>query len=129
MEQYGEAGTDDFVNIAMQGWVMLVPWELYDEAWEVVNTGKTPFTMDNAENFWRQFRFQPVSSPFLTSATTWLLGDFKKDFIWTEVFPLQVQRLASGTEVEFTRDLVAAYKVRFMGGVGCIDYRHSYKIE
>ena len=129
MEQYGEQGTTDFINLAMQGWILLTPWELYDEAWETVTTPKTPFSNDNAENFWRQFRYVPLSSPFLTSATTWLLGDFRKDFVWTEVFPLQVFRLARGTEIEFTRDIVAAYKVRLMGGIGAIDYRHSYKCE
>ena len=129
MENYGEQGTTDFINLAMQGWIMLTPVELADEAYEVVTTPKTPFSNDNAENFWRQFGFIPVASPFLTTATTWLLGDFKKDFILTEVFPLQIFRLARGGSEEFNRDIVAGFKVRWMGGILQIDSRHSYKCE
>jgi hypothetical protein len=124
-EQYDENG--DYINIGIQGWNILCPWELYKTAWEVVQTPLTPFSNDNAKNFW-QSKFIPVWSPFLTTSTVWYVGDFKKDFIWLEVFPLQVQRLMRGTDVEFTRDMVAAFRVRFMGAPMAIDYRHVYRV-
>jgi len=129
-KQY-DGETDQYVNLGgMQGWILLCPAELHDTAWEITNTQKTPFSADNAENYWRQFQFVPEWSPYFGSTTTtWLIGDFRKDFIWTEVFPLEVKRLARGTEVEFTRDMIACYKARFMGGVGAIDFRHISKVE
>jgi hypothetical protein len=130
-KQYSEGGSTRYVNLGgMMGWILLCPAELHDEAWEIVNTQKTPFSADNAENYWRQFQFVPRWTPFYDAATTtWIVGDFRKDFIYTEVFPLEVKRLARGSEIEFTRDMIAAYKVRFAGGIGAIDYRHSYKVE
>ena len=68
--------------------------------------------------------YQALASPWVTathSAAYWLLGDFQKQFVRTLVYPLQTFQMRSGSEMEFNRDIVAAWKSRFMIGVGAID--------
>lgn len=55
------------------------------------------------------------------NATTWYMGDFKKQFKYLNAWPLQVQRQAPGSEREFRNDIPVAFKVRFLGGVAVID--------
>ena len=72
-------------------------------------------------------RFNPIESPYLDtqSTTAWYLGDFKKEFIWKEIFPLQVQtRKSSDNDAMWERDIKAQYKVRYFGKCGALDYRY-----
>lgn len=73
---------------------------------------------------------QPLSTPYidqLVGTGYWWIGDFKKQFVYTEVFPLQTFQAAPGNDYEFTNDITAAYKVRFMGGCGAITNRFVIK--
>lgn len=68
-------------------------------------------------------QIQSIVSPWVTnklSAAYWLLGEFKKQFIYTEVFPLQVFQAKPGSEDEWLRDTVFGFKARFMGGCGAV---------
>jgi len=60
----------------------------------------------------------------LVSATAWYYGDFKKQFVYTDVFPLQVLQAKAGNEKEFENDIVIRFKARFMGGAGAITNRY-----
>ena len=71
-----------------------------------------------------------LSSPYidqLISATAWYIGDFQKEFIYTEVFPLQVFQAKVGNEDEFNRDIIFRFKARFMGGCGAVSNRYVVK--
>ena len=57
-------------------------------------------------------------------AKYWLLGDFKKQFVYTEVFPLQTFQAKPGNTKEWERDIVFGFKTRFMGGCGAITNRY-----
>lgn len=54
----------------------------------------------------------------------WLFGDFKKQFVYTEVFPLQTFQHKAGNEQEFERDVIFRFKARFMGGCGAVTNRY-----
>jgi hypothetical protein len=72
-------------------------------------------------------RIVPISSVWVDQklgTAYWLLGDFKKQFVYTEVFPLQVFQAKSGSTAEFERDVVYRFKARLMGGCGAVSNRY-----
>ena len=75
-------------------------------------------------------RFEVVSSPYLDSlsATTWYYGQFDKQFIWSEVWPLQTFMQAAGSEAAFDRDVGLRVKVRYLGGLSAIDTPYVTKV-
>ncbi len=105
--------------------ILLVPSELEVEAWEIQNAIKVPETFENAPNYFKG-RYAIMSSPYLTSATDWWLGDFKEDFWWTEVYPIQILQKKSD-EDEFNRDVISVLKVRYFGRAAAIDTAHSFE--
>lgn len=75
-------------------------------------------------------KFKPVSSPFLDaqSSIVWYLGDFKKQFIWKEVIPIQVlTRMDEKNDMAWERDVKAQYKIRFYGECAATDYCYVVK--
>ena len=67
-----------------------------------------------------------AASPYvdqLKAPTAWFIGDFKKQFVYTEVFPLGVFQAKAGNEQEFDRDTIFRYKARLMGGCGAVTNR------
>lgn len=88
------------------------------------------------ENNIFQGKFKVLSSAYvdavatLLSATgTWILGDFKRQYLEKIVIPLEVQTRSKndGNEDGWERDIVASYKVRHYTQVGAIDYRYCVK--
>lgn len=71
----------------------------------------------------------PLSSPYmdLQSEVEWYFGDFKRQFVWHEVWPLQVLRAKPGNEDEFERDIFARFKARYLGGIAARDHRYVVK--
>ena len=66
-------------------------------------------------------------SPFIDSkkgAAYWYLGDPRKQFVYAEVFPLQVFQAKKGNDQEFERDVLFRFKSRFMGGCGAVTNRY-----
>lgn len=119
---------DDYIFIDINNMQVLVPVQLWVEAWQMAMSTQTPESNENAMNFFKG-RFDPLSSPYVSkeSATTWYAGMFKEDFWWLEVWPLQVLTQRPGHEDEFKRDIKARHKVRFYGTCAAVDYRHCYK--
>jgi hypothetical protein len=71
-------------------------------------------------------QFEPVASPFVDAflgAPYWLYGDFKKQFVYVEVFPVQTFQAPPGNPQEFNRDVKYQYKTRLQGGCGAISNR------
>ena len=71
--------------------------------------------------------FMPMASPLvdnLKGAKYWFLGDFKSQFIYTEVFPIGTYQAKPGNEDEWKRDVIFGFKVRLMGGCGAISNRY-----
>ena len=59
----------------------------------------------------------------------WFIGDPKRQFIWQEIWPLQVMRAKAGDDAEFRRDVVAQFKVRYYGGIAATDERFFIKVN
>lgn len=108
--------------------IVLVPSALYAVAKRVmtateVRTG--PTTGVELAIWNRPFSYQVLTSPLLDriSATDWYLGDFKKQFVWQEVWPLQILRTTLPEE-KHLRDIVFSVKVRYFGGAAAIDDKY-----
>lgn len=74
--------------------------------------------------------YQVRSSPFLdaVSADDWYLGDFQRQFLWKEIWPVQVFRQTLESANGFERDVVARFKVRYYGGINALDERFVVKV-
>jgi len=129
--QKGDAANednDDFIYISPDNLIVVVPQALVMEAWQLANSTLTPEGVENASNFFKG-KFKTLTSPFVTrnSSTTWYAGDFKSDFWWTEVWPLQTLSAKPGNDDEFNKDIKSKHKVRFFGGIVGVETKHSYK--
>lgn len=73
--------------------------------------------------------YQILSSALVTaqSSSSWYLGDFKKQFVWQEIFPLQVFRQNRESDAGFSRDIIAMFKARYFGGIAAIDDKYVVK--
>ncbi len=75
-------------------------------------------------------KFKVLSSPYLDaqSSIIWYLGDFKSQFVWKEVIPLQVlTRRDDKNDMAWERDIKAQFKIRFYGDCKATDYCHVVK--
>ena len=123
------ATSDDYIMINDSDMMVLVPKSLEVEALQLANSTLVPESAENAVNIFKGM-FNVVTSPYLgtaTDSTTWYGGDFKQDFVWTEVWPLQTISARPGNSREFTADIKAQMKVRFFGACGALDFRHVWK--
>jgi hypothetical protein len=127
-DSLGTSVDDDYIFIDTNNLQVLVPVDLWVEAWQMANSTLTPESSENAQNFFKG-RFTPLSSPFIThqSTTTWYAGNFAKDFWWLEVWPIQTISLRPGSEMEYLREIKASHKVRMYGTITAVDHRHSFK--
>ncbi len=108
---------------------VLVPEKLRGTARSIVHSTEIRVSSDNGD-----MRFanplhgtlEVLSSPFIDeqggSATSdWYLGDFRRQFIWTEIWPVQTFLQRSESEAAFERDVVLRVKARYYGGVSAVD--------
>jgi len=121
-------GDGNFINIDLNNATLLIPIQLQLEAWQMTNSALVPESAENAKNFF-QNKLKIVTSPYVTndSATTWYWGNFEKDFVWTEVWPMQVLSAPASHDSSFDNDIKAIFKARAYGGCGALDYKHSFK--
>ena len=116
---------DDYIMTSSDLILMCHPG-VVKTAFVYANSTLLPGSTNNDVNYWKGM-LRPVENPYIADQTTWLLGDFRAQFRWQEVWPIQVLRAIPGNDYEFHRDIRAAYKVRFFGGVGAIDHRFVQK--
>jgi len=102
---------------------LLICEELSKDAHDLVN----PRLADST--YFKGYISDVLTSPFMTDAAEYFYGDFKTQFRYQEVWPIQVLMAKPGNEDEFKRDVFAAYKVRLYGGCGAIDYRYVIRSE
>lgn len=116
--------------------ILLVPRALELTALQIVNaTGVRRISSDELRQ--TEFRnpyggaYQVLASPFLdgVSEEDWYLGDFKRQFLWKEIWPVQVFRQTREDDAGFERDIVARFKVRYYGGINALDERHVVKVD
>ncbi len=75
-----------------------------------------------------------LSSPFIDeqggqAANDWYLGDFAKQFVWTEIWPIQTFLQRGDSPSAFERDVVLRVKVRYYGGISAVDTAFVTKVD
>ena len=127
---------DEVSEHVLQRWSqfkLLVPVSLGGTAHRIVSATEVRATVGSNESVTTENRFRglnpPLSSPYLDdqSTSTWYVGDFKRQFVWHEVWPLQTFRQREDSESRFVRDVVARFKARYLGGIAAIDYKYVVK--
>ena len=81
---------------------------------------------------------KPVASAYLDvaegedqwdDADDWLIGDFARQFMYKEIWPLQTFRAPLQNDEQFERDVVARFKIREYGDLNAIDHRLVIKVN
>lgn len=116
--------------------ILLVPKSKELTALRIV-TATTIMTLTGDGSQRTEFRnpfggvYSVLASPFLDAISTddWYLGDFRRQFIWKEIWPVQVFRQGRGSDADFDRDVVARFKVRYYGGINALDERYVVKVD
>ena len=108
--------------------ILLVGGPLQGVAKKVISSTSTQVATYNAGviNPWTN-AVSVIASNYvnqLLGSAYWLIGDFKKQFIFTEVFPLQTFVAKPGNEQEFNSDIIYQVKARWMGGCGAVSNRY-----
>jgi hypothetical protein len=116
---------------------ILVPERLRGTARSIVNS--TEITVESAEN---QTKFanpvhglvEVLASPFIDeqggqAVNDWYLGDFRRQFVWTEIWPVQTFLQRSDSEAAFERDVVLRVKARYYGGISAVDTVFVTKVD
>ena len=72
-----------------------------------------------------------LSSPFVDEVNDddWYYGNFKKQFVWTELMPLTVTTQGRDSEAAFERDVALRVKVRYWGGITAVDKIWVTKVD
>ena len=94
----------------------------YDSATSVKTKSDNPYS----PNEYRVLTSSLVAG-ITGDATTWFMGDFQEQFFWKEIWPLQVFKAQPNSIMEFERDVVARFKVRYFGGIFAVDQRYVVK--
>jgi len=109
---------------------LLVPDALLKAASDLVFPGTLPGTAVSVESpFFKRVITELLSSPLLddNSITAYYYGDFRRQFWYMAVWPIQVFRQKQDSDAAFERDVYARFKVRLYGGAGAVDHRSVIK--
>lgn len=116
---------------------VLVPENLRGTASSIVNS--TEVTIINGDNQTQVANpvkglVEVLSSPFIDeqggqAANDWYLGDFAKQFVWTEIWPVQTFLQRGDNPAAFERDVVMRVKVRYYGGISAVDTAFVTKVD
>jgi hypothetical protein len=118
----------DFINAGILLSQLLFPYDLWVEVMQMAKSTLVPEGTENAVNIWKG-TYEPLTSPYVTrqNTTTWYLGNFKEQFVWSQIWPLQTFQMKPGNETEFRRDVKFTFKVRLYGGIGAVDDHYVLK--
>ncbi len=116
---------------------MLVPERLRGTARSIMQSTEITVTTDDQETKFAnpvQGLMEVLSSPFIDeqggqALNDWYLGDFRKQFVWTEIWPVQTFLQRADSEAAFDRDVVLRVKVRYYGGVSAVDTVFVTKVD
>lgn len=128
-------GTQRAITGINSGLTLLVPESKVGVALNIFNAGLIASTANSIEtqfaNPVRSIVKEVLSSPILdeVNADDYYCGNFARQFLWTEIYPIQTFTQAADSEASFERDVVFRYKVRYFGGISALDSRWVTKID
>ena len=116
---------------------ILVPENLRGSARSIINSTEISVTTDAQETKFANPIHniaEVLSSPFIDeqggqALNDWYIGDFRKQFIWTEIWPVQTFLQRTESDSSFDRDVVLRVKVRYYGGISAVDTVFVTKID
>ncbi|MBX3437577.1 MAG: hypothetical protein KF861_08815 [Planctomycetaceae bacterium] len=116
---------------------VLVPEALRGTARSIVHSTEITVTSgDNSTRFANPVhgQLEVLSSPFIDeqggqAVNDWFIGDFRRQFLWTEIWPLQTFLQRAESESAFERDVVLRVKARYFGGLSAIDTLCVTKVD
>lgn len=116
---------------------LLVPETLRGTALSIVNsTDVTVVTSEQETRFANPVKglVDVLSSPFVDeqggdALNDWYIGDFQKQFVWTEIWPVQTFLQRNDSDAAFERDVVMRVKVRYYGGISAVDTVYVTKVD
>lgn len=115
---------------------ILVPESLRGTARSIVHSTEIRVSTDDGQT---QFAnpvhnlLDVLSSPFVdepggAAVSDWYIGDFRRQFVWTEIWPVQTFLQQSESGAAFDRDVVLRIKARYFGGVSAVDTAFVTKV-
>lgn len=132
-------GTQLPIGTINQGLTMLCPEKIAGTAASIVNatevvTEGATTSAHQATTFANPVRGvigKVLSSPYLdeVNGDDYYVGQFQKQFMWTEVFPLQTFLQGANSEAAFDRDVALRVKARYFGGLTAIDTIYVTKVD
>jgi len=116
---------------------LLVPERLRGTARSIIHSTEVTVTSDEQETKFANpvaNLVEVLSSPFIdeqggAALTDWYIGDFRRQFVWTEIWPVQTFLQRADSEAAFDRDVVLRVKVRYYGGVSAVDTVFVTKVD
>lgn len=116
---------------------LLVPERLRGTARSIVHSTEVSVTRDQRTTRFAnpvQGLLEVLSSPFIdeqggAALQDWYVGDFRRQFVWTEIWPVQTFLQRADSEAAFERDVVLRVKVRYYGGVSAVDTVFVTKVD
>lgn len=71
------------------------------------------------------------TSPYIgeVNADDYYIGNFKKQFVWTEIWPLRTAVQGEDSQDGFDRDIVFKVKASVYGGMSALDSRYVTKVD
>lgn len=123
--------------VVMPARQLLVPERLRGTALRIVNSTEIAVSSDAGETKYANplhGTLEVLSSPFIDeqggqAVNDWYLGDFRRQFVWTEIWPVQTFLQRSDGEAAFERDVVLRVKVRYYGGISAVDAVFVTKVD
>jgi len=115
---------------------LLIPSALKFTALRIVNTTEVrtvtnTSTTSLAPNPLAGQNFELLTNAWVkartSSATTWFYGNFYEAFAYMENWPITSVEAPSNSEMEFTHDIIARFKVSERGAVACLEPRKVVK--
>ena len=103
------------------------PWRLHQPPPQVIFARLIHFDGDNVPG--RQV-FEPfVDEQGGDAKADWYIGDFQRQFVWTEIWPVQTFLQRSESSAAFERDVVLRVKARYFGGISAVDTAFVTKVS
>lgn len=116
---------------------ILVPERLRGTARSIVHSTEIQVSSGDGETRFANplhGTLEVLASPFIDeqggdAVSDWYLGDFRRQFVWTEIWPVQTFLQRSESEAAFERDVVLRVKARYYGGISAVDTVFVTKVK